>query len=982
MRDHAVVPLKLITGPANSGKARAVLGDLRAHAAHGREPLMVVPTRGDAERYRRELAEGGTVFGVRVERFAGLAEELAQRAGAGQRPLSPTVCERVAAAVATGARLQALGDAATTPGFPRALAAFAAELAAERIQVGRLRSALGAWAADDRSRRAYAQDLAELYGRYRALLERLGRADPEGATWAALDELRRSPARWGQTPVCFYGFDDLTATQIDAIETLAGVLDAPVTVTLAYEPGRHAFAGRATTFQRLRPLADEHVALAADDAHYARTSRAALHHLERGLFETDGHRTDPGADPGDAVALLEAGGERAEYELVAGEVSALLQQGLPAHEIALVARLGSDSRDLLEEVLCAYGIPHVLARRTRLTDTAAGAGLLGLLRCALLGGSLADLLAYLRAPGVLSDARRADELEARARVVGASSAAAALEHSGRDHLPLAAVDRLREAADRGPGPLLSAAVVELERLVTAPGRRRAPRPDAEGISELRALALMRRTAGELRELGRRRAQLVPDAAGLVAMLADLTLADGEHQPPDAVVVCDPLALRARRVRALFICGLQEGLFPAVARGEPFLSDRERRRLAVASGLSLPRHDEGLGAERYLLYALISRPQERLVLSWRTADDAGTPLAPSLFVEDVCDLFSDLLRKRTRRRALGAVGWSGPDSPPAAIVERGRPAGRPGVGEAGLAPLTERGLLSDLAAAPWSASGLEVWAQCPARWFVERRLRAGELEPDAEALVRGGVAHRVLEATLGALATETGSAGLEPHSLPLARRLLASAMREHGAPAVLSTVPERQAAAQRRLHVDLERYLEHAAASPVPFAPAHLELSFGFDDEALPALDLGEGIRVRGRVDRIDRDEDGRALVWDYKGKRAPEAAAWLAGPSFQMAVYMRAVAQLLDVRVVGGLYQPLGRADLRARGLLDADAAPELECVSTDRRPSEDFSALVEQVLDAARVAAHEARAGGLQARPQSCSPGGCRYPSICRCER
>ena len=32
--------------------------------------------------------------------------------------------------------------------------------------------------------------------------------------------------------------------------------------------------------------------------------------------------------------------------------------------------------------------------------------------------------------------------------------------------------------------------------------------------------------------------------------------------PGAVAVLDPLALRARRVRALFVCGLQEGVFPA------------------------------------------------------------------------------------------------------------------------------------------------------------------------------------------------------------------------------------------------------------------------------------------------------------------------------------------------------------------------------------------------------------------------------------
>ena len=46
-----------------------------------------------------------------------------------------------------------------------------------------------------------------------------------------------------------------------------------------------------------------------------------------------------------------------------------------------------------------------------------------------------------------------------------------------------------------------------------------------------------------------------------------------------VAVLDPLALRARRVRALFLCGLQEGVFPARPRPQPLLAEEERRRLA-------------------------------------------------------------------------------------------------------------------------------------------------------------------------------------------------------------------------------------------------------------------------------------------------------------------------------------------------------------------------------------------------------------------
>ena len=55
--------ITLVTGPANAGKALHVLGSLRAHLARGDDPLLVVPTRVDAEHYLRELAGEGSALG-------------------------------------------------------------------------------------------------------------------------------------------------------------------------------------------------------------------------------------------------------------------------------------------------------------------------------------------------------------------------------------------------------------------------------------------------------------------------------------------------------------------------------------------------------------------------------------------------------------------------------------------------------------------------------------------------------------------------------------------------------------------------------------------------------------------------------------------------------------------------------------------------------------------------------------------------------
>lgn len=956
------MPITLITGPANSGKARAVLDAARAQAARGREPILVLPTRADVEHYRRELAESGLVLGIRLERFRGLVAEAARRAEVGGRPLGALARERLAAAVASSTRLGALAAAAATPGFARALADLVAELEALRVAPGRLRAAMRAWAAADSSRTAFAEDLAALFAAYRRASERLGRTSAERVTADALDALREAPARWRDTPVLFYGFDDLTPLQLDAIETLGRVVDAPVTVSLAYEAGRLAFAGRATTFKTLAPLAADHRVLPPRAEHYAPASRAALHHLERSLFETDA----PRADPGRAVRLLEGGGERAELELVAAEIRGLLDGGLPAGEIAIVLRRPAAAAALLSEVLRAQAIPFTLERRLPFARTALGRGLLALLRCALGEAPAEQLLTYLRTPGVLNRPELADRLEARVRAAGAATATAARELWEQENWPLERIDRLAFAA-RSPAELLARADLELQALFAAPWRRRAPTLSAAEQDDARALAAGRRAIAELADLVGAPG-LAPDPAALLAALEALEVISGEPPRPDAVAVLDPLALRARRVRALFLAGLQEGEFPAAAGQRPFLADEERRRLAQASGLVLDRREQRLGAERYLLYAIVSRPQELLVLSWHTADDDGASAARSLFVDDVCDLFDPGLFQARARRPLGAVD--------------ARPSARR-VAPPLIAPLSEVGVAAVVDEDPvWSASSLELWAGCPVRWFVERALALRDLEPEPEALARGTLAHAVLETTLAELQRETGSARLTPASLPLARRLLAQALEDHAAEVQLSVAPERVPGARRRLEVDLERYLEHACRAAGTLQPRHLEAEFGFDEEGLPALDIGDGVRIRGRIDRIDVGPGGEAVVYDYKGRRVHEPARWLSESKFQIAVYMRAAEQLLGHDVVGGFYQPLGIGDLRARGVLAQEAGLELDCVNGDVRPRAEVDELVGQALAAARQAAGEAAAGALEPRPPTCAwGGGCAYPSICRCE-
>jgi hypothetical protein len=1011
-----------------------VLGAVKGHVAHGEEPLLVVPTVLDQARYRRELAEDGLALGARVERFDGLLAVVVARAGLGETRIGSLTRERM---------LARLADA--RPGMASALARLVAELEIQRVTPARLRGALRA-ARVDGGEQATLERLCDVYERYHEALGKLGRADHELRVTRALDALRRKPALWGATPVLLYGFDDLAELQLDAIETLGGVVGARVTVSLAYEPGRVVFAGRAAAFQRLAPLADPPTELVARAEYYSPASREALHHLERSLLGNDARRVDPG----EAVRLLEGGSPRAELELVAGEVRALLDDGVRASEIAIVHRAPETIAGLLGEVLEDFEIPYTMRERVLFARTAIGRGLLGLLRCAVCdaphsrspdgaentdghargdrtqrlrdvgqAGQLGDLLAWLRTPGVLDRPELVDHLEASARRQGIDGSEHARALWEAEHWSLDRIDRVREAAAEGIPALADALVGELLRLFCAPRRALAAVLEADELEDARALVAGRRALEQLRELARSTPSLAPRPDELIDVLQRLEIS-GERvtgRAPEPcmpagsaaahgtgrVAVVDPLSLRARRVRMLYVCGLQEGVFPAPAIPHPLLGEEERRRLAHTSGLVLRAEPDALAAERYLLYALVSRPEERLTLSWHTDGEDGTPLAPSLFVDDVCDLFADTLREHTARRVAGAANWPGPGAPAGAIGARGpagggvltgagRARGTPATGTAtpiGTRPIQppqdERVLGALRERVLWSASSLESWAGCPVRWFVERLLRGEDIEPDPEPIARGALAHAALKQTLERLRERTGSARVTPASVGLAKRLLRDALTELEPNHPLSSAPERVPGARRRLAVELERYLQCAAEQDSPLEPTHLELEFGFDGDAqaLPPLDIGEGVLLRGRIDRVDVGPRGEAVVYDYKGRSATPSAKWLGDDAWQVALYMRAAQSLLGYTPVGGFYQPLAGRDIRPRGVLNGEGDVDLDCVRTDKLDSEALQRLLDECVAAARAAAGEARSGALAPRPDTCAyGGGCAYPTICRCER
>jgi hypothetical protein len=982
------MPLTLVLGPANAAKAGEVLGAY-ALAARG-DALLVVPTAADVAHYERELAAPGVTLG-RALTFSGLLDEIALRARYRRIRLTPLQRDRVLRRVIASLRLETLAAPAAGVGFAHAARRLITELEQQRVDPARFAQALRSWtsAPGARERVSYTRELASIYRRYLDELEKLDRVDSETFAWGALDALRESPGSWGATPVFLYGFDDLTPIELDAVETLARPVEAAVTVSLTYEPDRPALAARASVVEELRVLAESVTQLPALDEYYAAESRVPLHHLERHLFESD----PPTIEPHDAVTLMEAGSERTEAELVAAEVLRALRGGVDPAEVVVVCRSLAKSAELFERALARVGVLSTSAHQVPLGQTTLGRALLGLTRYALLPGSqrsVEDLIAYLRHPGVAENAADVDRFELRVRRQGGRVAAALRASGPALGSTLAEIERLRLAPER-----LAALAESTRSLIAAPHRGQAPILGAAEQLDARAATVVFAALEELGQLDEGRLA----AADLVQLLDGLQVPVHGLAPPGAVLIAEPLAIRARRFRQVFVTGLCEGEFPSVQATsvDPFLDDERRRELAMSAGLVLSQSTDPLDRERYLLYACVSRATERVSFSYRSSDEDGNVVIPSPFLDDVAELFPAAWREHRRRRLLADVVWSVEQAP----TERDRELASafeavPTGGGAGPSAPPATRILSEQALhhvrhrEAVSAGAIGRFASCPVSWLVDSQLRPELLEPDPDPLTRGSFIHVVLERVFARL-----GAALTAETLGAAEELLSEEMRgpaaaEQRSKLALDQATEVRAAILLGIEAELLRYLRQEAAEGCGWPAAVTELRFGLDgdsEDVVPAVELssgGEHVLLHGIVDRVDADprDPERVIVRDYKSGSKREtwpSARWVSDHEVQVALYMIAVQRLLGVRAVAGFYQPLAGEDLRPRGVYTEGVEAGPGVVTRDEMPAAELEQLLAEIEEQVVALAATLRRGELTPCPDSCSPDGtCRYPGIC----
>ena len=493
------MPLTLITGPANAAKAGAVLERLRAALAArpgARRPDVGRrrPLRPRARRRRAGLRRRRDDLPAADARHRPDRRRARAAAGpAGPRPGRARRDPRRRAA-----RARRLGRRARASPTRSATCSPSCSARSPRRRASARRCGRGARPARRRRTRASSPRCTPPTT---ARLEALGAVDADGLARAALDKLARSVGRPAAPALRLRRPDARPARPRRD----------------ARPPHRHRGHRRAQLRARPRRAGgqrgDGRAAQAAGarardprarSEHYAPSARGALHHLERALFEPEPAQVPPNG----AVRLLEAGGERAEAELVGASVLELLRDGMAPEDIAVLVR--SDA-DLFAQVLESYGIPVARDRRTPFAHTRLGTGVLAFARAALgrHRERRRDVAAHAGQAATRERRRRRPRCEARRHALGRPARGRGPRHEARTARDArfwwqklggatsSSSTRSRRAAEEGVAPFLNALLAEAEAIWTAPHVRRADVLDADAEADARAARELRAAVKEL-----------------------------------------------------------------------------------------------------------------------------------------------------------------------------------------------------------------------------------------------------------------------------------------------------------------------------------------------------------------------------------------------------------------------------------------------------------------------------------------------------
>ena len=410
----------------------------------------------------------------------------------------------------------------------------------------------------------------------------------------------------------------------------------------------------------------------------------------------------------------------------------------------------------------------------------------------------------------------------------------------------------------------------------------------------------------------------------------------ERTAPDSVLAAEVTQSRGLSFRVTALLGLAEGEFPAPAAEDPFLRDEDRRALREVQGLPLRPSAES--AEAGYFYEAVSRPTERLVLTRPRIADNGTPWQPSPFWEEVLRRVDVIPRGLTTRSGLSpeecaswrelfelAAGgetrdlwrWAADRKPDQAaridlaariLQERTRSRNEQmGPYDGGLTAWREVFSERYRAEHIWSSSRLETYRTCPYFFFTASVLHLEPSEPPQEGLDArqlGNLYHRILEELYRLVGVDAALEDLLEALPDVAEEILEAAPRVEGFRETAWWEETR-----KMILENLRRSIEVLETLDSRYGFFRSEQSFGISTRGGPPLVVagsgGDYFKLRGFIDRVDRTEDGRVRVVDYKTSSPYRFTAYALrqGKKLQLPLYALAAQEALELGPVAeGFY--------------------------------------------------------------------------------
>lgn len=385
---------------------------------------------------------------------------------------------------------------------------------------------------------------------------------------------------------------------------------------------------------------------------------------------------------------------------------------------------------------------------------------------------------------------------------------------------------------------------------------------------------------------------------------------------DEIIIGSAERIRVNRPRAVFVVGVNDGVFPKKPSSGRVLGDADRQLLNdIGLSVAAPSQNDFL-EERYIAYSALCCGYERLYVTHCKTDFSGaeknpselighiTRILPQCTVTDEADFDElDLIQSEVSAFEAAAKGWK-TDSVlestlKACFADRSgyaeRMAALDRAGGKGDFRIDDKKIASDLFGSDIyvSATKIEDYGKCPFMYFCRHALKLDERKvAEIDALITGTVSHYVLEklvAHYGKALIDFDEDTIRSEVIKLLDEFLAENLGAQQRDERFDFLYRRQCDS---LCVVVMRLVNEMKLSD--FEPVDFELQIGGKNPEIRQLEIelndGGKIILSGQVDRVDvlrTEDDTFVRVMDYKtGHKKFDLNDVINGLNMQMLLYL------------------------------------------------------------------------------------------------